>query len=367
LLGSAPQKPPGGLLDHSEEEAEAAVAGLTEIDGPGTVAGEEEGDEPLLAEALGVDLVVDGDEPVPAEELEAASSDREAPRPTPVSTPEPPVREAPRDAPVTAAPASPPVREVPRLVPDSRPWEAEPRPAPFRRESPEGPRAREAAALHPRQAPTTAPSSSLGEGPAVAARSVLPPPPSIPPLLSTVPRLAPLEPARPSAASPTPLSVVPEPSPTRQEPVVTPSPALSSQSVAPARSAGSWSPAELLAEVIAEIQGEEGGAGLPQGTTWEPVPLDATQPISTDEVEARLAAEGSGPETVSVVAADDEDLPARRHEAGRVGMRMALLTAAGLILGILGGWTAIKLLSKPPRPQAERISEVQQAPAPAPR
>jgi len=56
-----------------------------------------------------------------------------------------------------------------------------------------------------------------------------------------------------------------------------------------------------------------------------------------------------------------------RHEAGRLGMRMALLTAAGLIMGILGGWTAMKLFSKPPRPQTERISEVRPAQSPAPR
>ena len=126
----------------------------------------------------------------------------------------------------------------------------------------------------------------------------------------------------------------------------------------PARGAGSWSPAELLAQVIAEIQTEERGAGLPQGPTWEPVPLDATQPISTDEVAARLAAENLGHATVSVAAANDDDFPALRHEAGRAGMRMALLIAAGLILGILGGWTVSKLWSRPPQPQAERITEV---------
>jgi len=84
-------------------------------------------------------------------------------------------------------------------------------------------------------------------------------------------------------------------------------------------------------------------------------------------VVARLNAENFAPATGSVAAADDEDLPARRHEAGRAGMRMALLTAAGLIIGILGGWTAMKLLTKPPRAQAERISEArpgEQAPAP---
>jgi hypothetical protein len=138
--------------------------------------------------------------------------------------------------------------------------------------------------------------------------------------------------------------------------------------VAPGRGAGSWSPAELLAQVIAEIQTEEHGAGLPRGGTWEPVPLDATQPISIDEVAARLAAgEAYRPAPGPVAAMDDEDLPAWRHEAGRAGMRMALLTAVGLILGILGGWTAMRLWNKPPRPQVERISEVRpsvQAPAP---
>jgi hypothetical protein len=168
-----------------------------------------------------------------------------------------------------------------------------------------------------------------------------------------MPRASQLEQHAPSGSSPTPVSVVPEPAPTRQERVVAPPPPLEalSAAVAPARGAGSWSPAELLAQVIAEIQAEERGAGLPQGTSWEPVPLDATQPISTDEVAARLAAEGPGPATVTVAAADDQDLPAMRHEAGRAGMRMALLTAAGLIMGILGGWTAMKLLSKPPRPR----------------
>ena len=138
--------------------------------------------------------------------------------------------------------------------------------------------------------------------------------------------------------------------------------------VAPGRGAGSWSPAELLAQVIAEIQAEEQGAGLPRGAAWEPVPLDATQPISTDEVAARLAAaEAHRPAPVRVAATEDEDFSAMRHEAGRAGMRMALLAAVGLIVGILGGWTAYKLYTKPPRPQVERISEVRpsgQAPAP---
>jgi hypothetical protein len=254
----------------------------------------------------------------------------------------------------------PPVREGPRLVPDSRPWNVEPAPAPYRRES-DRPRTRETPVVQPRP--------SAAEAPAAAARSVLPPPPSIPPLLSSVARASQLEQHAPSGSSPTPVSVVPEPAPTRQERVVAPPPPLEALSapVAPARGAGSWSPAELLAQVIAEIQAEERGAGLPQGTSWEPVPLDATQPISTDEVAARLAAEGLGPATVTVAAADDEDLPAMRHEAGRAGMRMALLTAAGLIMGILCGWTAMKLYSKPPRPQAERISEIRPAQSPAPR
>jgi hypothetical protein len=48
-------------------------------------------------------------------------------------------------------------------------------------------------------------------------------------------------------------------------------------------------------------------------------------------------------------------------------MRMALLLAAGLILGILGGWTVVKIRSRPPHPQAERITEVRPAQAPAPK
>jgi len=169
----------------------------------------------------------------------------------------------------------------------------------------------------------------------------------------------------------TPLSVVPEPSPTRQEAVVVPPPPPEAAgAVRPGRGAGIWSPAELLAQVIAEIQEEERGAGIPRGATWEPPPLDATQPISTEEVAARVsAAEARSSTTGSLPVHEDADLPALRHEAGRAGMRMALLTAAGLILGILGGWTALKIFSKPSRPQVERISEARptQAPAPAPK
>jgi serine/threonine protein kinase len=376
LVGSVPPPPVSGLAA-SEEEAERAVAGLTEIDGP--VLDEEGHDEPLLAEALGVDLVVDGDEPVPepvgatpaaGSPVSGTSPVPATPTPVPVSessvheisplaaTPTPVAAPEPVESPRHPASATPPpssIREVPRLVPESRPWNTEARPPPYRRESGDGPRTREA--------------------PTLAARSGLPPAPSIPPLRSAVPRLSPVEPPAAAGTSPTPLSVVPEPSPTRQERVVAPPPppealAISTPMgtpVAPARGAGSWSPAELLAQVIAEIQAEERGAGLPRGGGWEPVPLDATQPISTDEVAARLAAaEAHRPARMSVAASDDEDLPAMRHEAGRAGMRMALLTAVGLIIGLLGGWTLFKLVHKPPRPQVEQISEVRssgQAPA----
>gem|GEM_PF-393806 len=352
--GSAPPRNGAPGLEHSDEEADRAVAGLTEM--------ESGGDEPLLAEALGVDLLVDGDEPVPPRtEAPAPEPVRELPHALP--PPAPPAREVLRPAAVTAAPAAlPPVAPaVPRLVPDSRPWAPEPRPPPFRREAAAEPaRTPEAPVLRP---------AALGDSPAVAVRAALPPPPTIPPLLTGVPRLAAVPPA-PSApaggAAPTPLSVVPEPSPTRQEKVVLPTPPLEAVAAAPgpvpavpARSAGSWSPAELLAQVISEIQAEERGAGLPKGPAWEPVPLDATQPISTDEVAARMAAaELRGTATPSVAAREDaEDLPALRHEAGRAGMRMALLTAIGLTVGILGAWTLQKVLAKPPRPQVERIAE----------
>jgi hypothetical protein len=356
--------PAGSVLDASEEEAELAVAGLTEIeDGPVGALEEDGADEPLLAEALGVDLVVDGDEPVP-EPVNPAPDSLEA-RPTPLTAVPTPVPLAEDAQPAVAeAPLPSPVRDGPRLLSDSRPWNLEPAPPLYRRESPDRPReTRETPAVHPRPVPVV-PAASLGEAPSVAARSVLPPAPSIPPLSS--PRLSSME---ANASAPTPVAIVLEPSPTRQERVIAPPPPLEALAapVAPARGAGSWSPAELLAQVIAEIQSEERGAGLPQTTSWEPVPLDATQPISTDEVAARLAAEDLGPATGTIAAAHDEDLPAMRHEAGRAAMRMALLTAAGLIMGILGGWTAMKLYSKPPRPQAERISEVRPSQSPAPR
>jgi serine/threonine protein kinase len=362
LLGSA-VPPPTGALDPSEDEAERAVAGLTEVEDAAEVVDVADGDEPLLAEALGVDLLVDGDEPVPerarsAEQASGPEAVPETPRVVPV--PEEPAQQTARPPPASS------VREVPRLVPDSQPWAAEPKPAPYRRET------RETPGVHPRPAPAVAPAASLPEPPAVAARSVLPPPPTIPPMLSTVPRLSTVEPVAASiSAAPTPLTVVPEPSPTRQEKVVAPPPpleALTPVAVVPARGAGSWSPAELLAQVIAEVRAEERRAGLPQGTTWEPVPLDATQPISTDEVAARLAAETHGPATLSVAAAADEvDLPALSHEAGRAGMRMALLVAGGLIIGMLGGWSLGKFFTKPPRPHAERISEAKPGQAPAPK
>jgi serine/threonine protein kinase len=342
LRARAGTETPTSPLGASEEEADRAVSGLTEI--ADELVDEEGGDEPLLAEALGVDLVVEGDEPVP--ETVAPARSEAAPA----------ASEAPRETPRPAAPV--PVREVPRLVPDSRPWATEPRPPPFRRETAEIPRTHESPVPHARPA-AAAPAASLAEATAATVRSALPAPPSIPPVLSKVPRLARAEPA----AAVTPVAVVAEPSPTRQEAVVVPPPPP--EAFGAGRGAGSWSPAEVLAQVIAEIRSEERGAGIQLETTWEPVPLDATQPISTEEVAARVAAtEARGSPTGSIRVPDDEDLPALRHEAGRVGMRMALLTAAGLILGILGGWTALKILTKPTRPQVERITEARPAPAP---
>ena len=349
----------GSPLDASEEEADRAVAGLMEVEDE--VVGEEGGDEPLLAEALGVDLVVDGDEPVPV------SPPAEATAPKPVTPRVVAVPDPPRETPLPVVP----VREGPRLVPDSRPWATEPRPPPFRRETAEAPLTRESPVPHGRPPAVAAPAAALAESSATASRNQLPPPPSIPPVLSTVPRLSPVEspPPSPVAMAKTPLSVVPEPSPTRQEAVVVPPPPPEAAgAVRPGRGAGTWSPAELLAQVIAEIQDEERGTGIPRGATWEPPPLDATQPISTEEVAARFAAaEARGSTTGSVPAQDLEDLPALRHEAGRAGMRMALLAAAGLILGILGAYTVSKIFGKPHRPQVESISEVRSAQAPAPR
>jgi len=45
---------------------------------------------------------------------------------------------------------------------------------------------------------------------------------------------------------------------------------------------------------------------------------------------------------------------------------MALLIAAGLILGMLGQYGLMKLLQPKPQPQAARISAVQSAEMPAP-
>jgi hypothetical protein len=64
---------------------------------------------------------------------------------------------------------------------------------------------------------------------------------------------------------------------------------------------------------------------------------------------------------------EEEDLPALRHEAGRAGSRMALIVAAGLVMGILGAWTISKVVGRPLRPQAERIAEPQPAHVSAPR
>src|SRR5262249_20590495 len=81
-------------LDASEEEADRAVAGLTEIEDE--VVSGEGGDEPLLAEALGVDLVVDGDEPVPAPPPRRPPPGRRTPPrpPGPGGWPRPPPRAA---------------------------------------------------------------------------------------------------------------------------------------------------------------------------------------------------------------------------------------------------------------------------------
>lgn len=363
-------QPPPERIDGpgaSDEEAEHAVAGLTEL----AAVPESDGrDEPLLAEALGVDLVVEGDEPAPvrsAPHETAAETPREPPRVVPVPAPPP---EAPSPQ-VTGAPA----RDAPRLVPDSRPWASEPPPPRYQRESPEAPRSGEAPVRHPPPPPLVPPVAVPSEGPAVVARSPLPSPPIIPPLRATVPRLAPVEPAARGplkGTAPTPLSIVPEPAPTKQEPVVVPLPMSgASGAAAPAgagRGAGAWSPSELLAQVISEVRTEEQGIELPPGTSWQPVPLDATQPISTEEVAARVAAEtaregtagvASAPAATGVFAPEPEDLPALRHEAGRAGMRMALLISAGLIMGMLAGWSAMKVLSRAPRPQAEHISDAQ--------
>ena len=53
--------------------------------------------------------------------------------------------------------------------------------------------------------------------------------------------------------------------------------------------------------------------------------------------------------------------------AGNVMKKLSLGTVGNSIVGILGGWTMWKVVAKPPRPQAERIAEPQQAQAPAPR
>jgi serine/threonine protein kinase len=331
-----------GGLEHTEEEADRAVAELTEV---GEQSGSESGsDEPLLAEALGVDLVIEGDEPVP-EPMAADTNPGAGSAPgTPAAGAHPlPPAAKPRDIssvpiPVTPLRDAPPAAAASRATAESRPWATEPRPPAFHRETADASRTREAPA---------------------ASRAPLPPPPTIPPLRATAPRLMPTEPVPPPPPAPTPVGLMSEPSPTRQEPIITPLATPEAIDAAlhggSGRGAGSWSPAELLAQVIAEIHAEERSAGIPQGTSWEPVPLDATQPISTEEVAARVAAaEARG---LTTARRDDEDLPALRHEAGRAGMRMALLTAAGLIIGILGGWTLMKVLSKPARPQVERITQ----------
>ena len=168
LRGAPPPRNGAVGLEHSDEEAERAVAGLTEMeDGPGP-AEEDAGDEPLLAEALGVDLVVEGDEPVPVRtETPAVSEPNRTVPPL-----EPPVREVARPTPVTAASPIPSVAPaVPRLSVDSRPWAAEPRPPPFRREAvAETPHTREASVLV-RDAARCARRRSTGGAPCAADHS----------------------------------------------------------------------------------------------------------------------------------------------------------------------------------------------------
>jgi serine/threonine protein kinase len=315
--------------DLSSPADSAASGGLGSGDAATSDAGATPADEPLLEEALGVDLVVEGDEPAAA------------------------VAAATAMMPGRSLGADTPRRKSDPLVP----WLTGPRTVPVR--------------------DVPGPHQRSGESARVA-------PPSIAPLASVVPAQTPVA---GTAVAVSPNSVAQRPPPVFS----TPEPADSTASAEPARSsgipaqargAGSWSPAELLAQVIAEVQAEERAGGQAQPSTWEPLPLDATQPVSTDEVVARLSMEpapqamaGMDPtppafaaQALAAVAArpavDDEDLPARRHEAGRAGRRMALLIAAGLILGMLGQYGLMKLLRPKPQPQAARISAVLRMPSP---
>jgi serine/threonine protein kinase len=335
------------------------------VDGPevATVAGDEPHDEPLLEDALGVDLVIDGDEPVARAAAEGTEGEL-------VSDPEPAVAPEPVVPPPvpTAHPASPPEPLVP--------WASGPRSLPYRRvDAPVSVTPRDVPVLQPR-------SEGIGAAPARTLRPeaeprTTPRPAAAPPVLSALPRppaIPPLPPlaSRPPPApadAPTPQGTPAEPSPTRRETVVSP-PAER------ARGAGSWSPGRLLAEVVKEVQAEERRAGDPVEPTWEPVPLDATQPVSSEEVAARLAAAGATDLPIGVAATppplaagrhptgplstsrvEDVDIGALQHRAGKAGMRLALLVAAGLVLGIGGGYVAVKLL--PERaPRAERLPDV---------
>lgn len=344
------------------------------VDGPevATAAGEEPHDEPLLEDALGVDLVIDGDEPVARAVGEGAAEAVLVSDPEPAVAPEPvPPLSLPTEHPVPAL-ASPPEPRSEPLVP----WASGPRGLPYRREDvPASATPREVPVLHPRskgiapaQARALRPEEGLPSTPKPAAAppvlSTLPRPPAIPPL----PPLA-SRPPPPPADSPTPQGTLAEPSPSRRQAAVSPPSER-------ARGAGSWSPGKLLAEVVKEVQAEERKAGDPVEPSWEPVPLDATQPVSSEEVAARLAAAGAtdlpiglaatpppmaagrhptGPLSTSRV--EDVDIAALQHRAGKAGMRLALLVAAGLVLGIGGGYVAVKLL--PERaPRAERLPDV---------
>jgi hypothetical protein len=140
-----------------------------------------------------------------------------------------------------------------------------------------------------------------------------------------------------------------------------------------------WSPAELLAQVIAEVRAEERLRGQEPGLAWEPAPLEATQPVSSEEVAARLTAEPAPPgmagmdptppafaaQALAAVAhPEEEDVPARRHEAGRAGRRLALVIAAGLVLGMLTGYyLLVKLLGPRRQPQVTQVSVVRTLPS----
>jgi eukaryotic-like serine/threonine-protein kinase len=304
-----------------ESESGAAASGgldpaAAELDAAASDSSSSSASEPLLEEALGVELVVEGDEP------EAAAAAAPAALPSGSSAPEAPRRKSDPLVPWLTGPRS--VSVPPSIAP----------------------------------LPSVAPAVAAGR---MSTASALPTSRGARGLPSSFP---PAPPSVPAPGGVTPQAQAPEPSPPQ------PTSGL-------ARGAGSWSPAELLAQVIAEIQAEERAGGQEQRSTWEPLPLDATQPVSSDEVAARLAQEpaphaiaGMDPTPPAFTAqalaaaaahpaAEEEDLPARRHEAGRAGRRMALLIAAGLILGMLGQYGLMKLLQPKPQPQAARISAIQ--------